>query len=116
MFGRLTLNERQREIATGLVILALAFGGLGAGEAALRIMNLAKFGVADTVGKSDKYYVDPLSGLRAPRPDSVHGKARMSSLGYRSPEIAVPKPADVVRIVFLGSSTTFDANNGAWMG
>lgn len=108
-----TLSERQREIATGVVILALTFGGLGVGEAALRIMNLAKFGVAETVEKSDKYHIDPLSGLRAPKPGSVHGKARMSSLGFRSPEIAMPKPADVVRIVFLGSSTMFDANNGA---
>lgn len=97
-----------------MVILALTIGGLGVGEAALRIMNLAKFGVADMVEKSDKYHVDPLSGLRAPKPGSVHGKAKISALGFRSPEIAMPKPVDVVRIAFLGS-TTFDANNGAGM-
>jgi len=112
MFHAPILTTRGKEIATGLVILGLVFGGLGVGEAALRLMNLAKFGVAGTVEKSAKYHIDPASGLRAPRPGTVHGKAAISSLGFRSPEIAVPEPAGTVRLAFLGASTVFDANNG----
>ncbi|NQT94471.1 MAG: hypothetical protein HQ559_17070, partial [Lentisphaerae bacterium] len=38
-----------------------------------------------------------------------HGPTRHNSLGFRGPEIAVPKPAGVYRIVVLGGSTVYTA-------
>jgi hypothetical protein len=38
----------------------------------------------------------------------MQGKIRINSLGFRSPEIPVPKPAGTIRLAFLGSSITYD--------
>ena len=50
--------------------------------------------------------------------DKVSIDIEINSLGFRGPEIAVPKPAGVLRIAFLGASTTFCAevcsDRAAW--
>ncbi len=103
---RLTL--RQKEILTGIVVLAVCFGSVSAAEALLRIQQFLAFGSAETVEKTKQYYVHEPTGLRLPLPNSDHGRLHYNSLGHRSPEIEVPKPDDTLRLAFLGSSTTLD--------
>jgi lysophospholipase L1-like esterase len=106
------LTTRQKEIATGLAIIVMVGGGLLAGEAALRLIQLARFGVARTVESSSAFYIDKESGLRMPRPNQQLGRIRINNLGFRGPDLDLEKPGSTCRIAFLGSSTTYDANAG----
>ena len=107
MFGdRLTL--RQKEVLTGLVVLFVCFGSVGGADALLRIQQYLAFGGERNVEKAKQYYVDAATGLRLPAPNSNHGRLHYNSLGHRSPEIEVPKPAGTLRLAFMGSSTTLD--------
>lgn len=58
------------------------------------------------------------SGLQIPTPGLVRGGIRINGLGFRGPEIAMPKPDGTVRLAFLGASTTYCAevssNEVAW--
>jgi len=104
----MNLTPRQKEIATGLTILLVAGLAFGAGEAALRIVQMTKFGTPTTVEESAKFAIDAVTGLRLPVPGSTHGRIHYNSLGFRGPELQVPKPHGVLRIAYLGSSTTLD--------
>jgi lysophospholipase L1-like esterase len=106
---RLALTERQKEVATGLVIIAVFVLGLGGGEAAMRLIEIVRFGAAGAIEKAETFHIDAETGLRLPVPGSVHGGAPISSLGFRSPEIRVPKPEGAIRLAFLGNSVTYDA-------
>jgi lysophospholipase L1-like esterase len=108
----LQLTTRQKEIVTGLVIIVMLGGGLLAGEVALRLIQLARFGVSKTVESSSAFYVDKESGLRMPRPSQQLGRIRINNLGFRGPDLSPEKPKGTFRIAFLGSSTTYDANAG----
>ena len=105
-------STRSREIATGVFIIAGVAVGFLLGEGAMRAMQEARFGAAQSVEKSSKFRIDPGTGLRLPKPGSVHGQIRYNSLGFRGPEIVQPKPPGTVRIAFLGNSTTLDAFSG----
>ncbi|MCZ6599072.1 MAG: SGNH/GDSL hydrolase family protein [Planctomycetota bacterium] len=84
-------------LAVGLVLL----------EVAVRARQLWKHGT--TAG----YYQledDPESGLRIPVAGQRAGGITVNSLGFRGPEIELPKPEGLIRIAFLGGSTTFCAH------
>jgi len=49
------------------------------------------------------------SGLPIPIPGRMAGPIEIDSLGFRNPELRVPKPEGVIRLAFLGGSTTFCA-------
>lgn len=104
----LSLSERQKELVTGFLILGIAIGGWGVGEALLRLVQRRQFGTAADIERSAQFYRHPQTGLRLPSPNSTQGKIQINSLGFRSPEIPVPKPPGTVRLAFLGSSTTYD--------
>lgn len=101
-------TERQKELLTSFFIIGIFVFGFGLGEGALRVLQLAKFGVERSVEKSEVFYVDEKTGLRLPIPGSQHGRITINSLGFRGPEIIVPKPPATIRLAFLGSSTTYD--------
>lgn len=103
------LTERQKEILAGLLVTLSVFAGFMAGEVAIRGVHLWKFGFDESVEKSSKFFDDPRITMPIPRPGTVHGGVTINALGFRSPPIEVPKPEGVVRIAFLGSSTTYDA-------
>lgn len=105
---QIQLSQRQKEIATGLTILAVFVIGFGGAEALLRINQLLTFGFTRSVETSDRFYIDQPTGLRLPVPGSTHGTIGINSLGFRSPEIEPAKPDGVIRIAFLGSSATYD--------
>jgi GDSL-like Lipase/Acylhydrolase family len=107
-----SLSERQKEVATGLTILAVTALTFAAGEILLRVVQMSKFGTATTVEESDKFVEDSVTGLRLPAPGSEHGRIHYNSLGFRGPELAMPKPAGTIRIAYLGNSTTLDAYAG----
>jgi len=77
------------------------------GEGAVRVRQTLKYGSAKTV--EDLYVVDPASGLRVPIAGITSGRITVNQLGFRGPEITVPKPPGTVRIAFLGASTTWCA-------
>jgi hypothetical protein len=108
----INLTLRQKEVLTGLVIFLVFFASLGAGELGLRLIQLVRFGTETTVERSDRFFVDPATGLRLPLPNSAHGRIRYNSLGYRGPELEVPKPPGTVRIAYVGNSTTLDPYAG----
>jgi lysophospholipase L1-like esterase len=60
-------------------------------------------------GTDQTYKTDPKTGLRVLIPYSNLGPVHINSHGFRSPEIAVEKPAGRLRLAFLGGSTTFCA-------
>lgn len=102
------LRPRQKEVLTGICFLAVGFGWLAVAEAALRVQQYLAFGGLKNVEQSEKYHIDPETGLRLPVPGSRQGPIRINQLGFRGPDLAMPKPEEVVRVAFLGSSTTFD--------
>jgi len=80
---------------------------LGA-EGVMRFRAAQKYGSTETV--EDLYASDPITGLRIPIPGRhFGGRLTVNRLGFRGPEITVPKPADTVRLAFLGASTTWCA-------
>ena len=103
----LSLSARQKELATGFLIIGIMVGGWGVGEALLRLLQRGQFGTAADVERSAQFYHDQQTSLRLPVPNSTEGKIHINSLGFRSPEIPVPKPPGTVRLAFLGSSTTY---------
>jgi lysophospholipase L1-like esterase len=76
-------------------------------EAAVRVRQWFKYGSA--ANELYRTSIDPATGIAWPVPGQRTGRITINSLGFRGPELAVPKPAGTVRIAFLGGSTTFCA-------
>lgn len=102
------LSLRTKEILTGVVILTVAFGWVFAGEVLLRIQQAWQFGGNSDVESSDTFHIQPETGLRIPVPNAALGALRFNSLGFRGPEVEVPKPPDRLRVAFVGSSSVLD--------
>lgn len=85
-------------------------------EVGVRVRHYAKYG--DFWGIEDTYTTDAATGLRTPIPNGRFGGISINSLGFRGPEIAMPKPPHTTRIAFLGASTTYCAevtnNEATW--
>ena len=104
-------HERLSTRAKWTVMIVLTLGALVlmllAAEVAIRVRQTIRYGTASTI---DEYYtVDPKLGLRIPIANMTKGHISINSLGFRGPEIAVPKPPATVRIAYLGASTTWCA-------
>jgi lysophospholipase L1-like esterase len=107
-----------RKLWTILVLLLL--GGLvvviAAAEMGIRLLQTRKYGTAATV--EQHYVVDRRIDLRVPVANLRSGRIETNSLGFRGPELRVPKPPGTVRIAFLGASTTWCAevsgNDTVW--
>ena len=80
-------------------------------EGAVRIRQYVKYGSAR--GALFKTAIDSRTGLPVPIANQVTGTIRINSLGFRGPEILQPKPADDIRLAFLGASTNFCAENSS---
>ena len=65
-------------------------------------------------GVEETYRTDAESGLRIPIAGLALDKISINSLGFRGPEIEVPKPAQTIRIAFLGASTTYSRKSHAF--
>ena len=108
--------RRNLRLAAALVTLALIFIVLLAAEGAVRIRQTLKFGSTESI--EDYWTLDPRSGLRVPIAGFTSGRISINSLGFRGPEIAVPKPPGTLRLAFLGASTTWcgevSGNDKVW--
>lgn len=80
-------------------------------EAAVRVRQYLKYGSA----RKELYatVTDSRTGLPVPVANQVTGTIRINSLGFRGPELLEPKPADDIRLAFLGASTNFCAENSS---
>lgn len=76
-------------------------------ELAVRIRATVKYG--STATAEDLYTTDERIGLRVAKAGLDTGRITTNRLGFRGPEIQVPKPANAVRLAFLGASTTWCA-------
>lgn len=100
------LTQRDKEYLTAgavLCTLVLVFGGA---ELVTRWQQFSRFGLT-TVEASDNYYTDAKTGLRLPAPNSRHGRIVINEQGFRGKVVATPKPPGTIRLLFIGSSSTF---------
>ncbi len=102
--------------ALALLLLIALVVVVGAAETGLRLLMAKRHGTAATV---EQYFaVDQRIGIPVPIASLRLGRIQTSSLGFRGPEIPVPKPADMKRIAFVGASTTWCAevsgNDNVW--
>jgi hypothetical protein len=113
--GRRWMQARARE-------LCLAFGSVGL-LAVLADVGLSVSGAVPTFHDLYSHYslhyqpsAFSLGRLEPNQVLEVPGEPRLeiNSRGYRGPEIAVPKPEGVYRILFLGGSQVFDQNGENW--
>lgn len=98
-------RARPRRLARVALACALLAGGLVALELAVRVRQRLRY------GHDSDFHVtvrDPATGLAVP-PPGKRGPIEINSLGFRGPEIAVRKPAGVLRLAFIGASATFCA-------
>jgi len=111
-------RHSNRALWTILVVLLLgaSLAAVGAAEVGLRLLQSRKYGSATTV--EQQYTLDKRIDLRVPIANLRLGRIETNSLGFRGPEIRMPKPPGTVRIAFLGASTTWCAevsgNANAW--
>jgi len=110
------LSRRSKQSLVVLITIAAIALMLLSAEAAIRLRQMLKYGSATVL--EDYYTVDPKLNLRVPVANFSSGRISINSLGFRGPEIAVPKPPGTVRLAFLGASTTFCAevsgNEDVW--
>jgi len=101
------LSPRMKWTALAIVVLIGVVAALVAAEGVVRVRQWSKQGTAASF--ESLYRVDERINLRVLVPGSRMGNITVNSLGFRGPEIAVPKPKGRIRIAFLGASTTFCA-------
>lgn len=101
MRGIRTAALRGLALSLGLVVALLAM------EGAVRLRHRFKYG--STSATVHAFVIDTASGLRIPTPGMKRGGISINALGFRGPELTVPKPPGTVRIAFLGGSTTYCA-------
>ena len=88
-------------LTSGALLFALLLA-----EGALRADAYVKNGFTQL---DSTFMIDGASGLRVPRPAMNYKGIHINALGFRGPEITSPKPANTIRLAFLGASTTFCA-------
>ena len=106
---------RKARLRAAAIAVASALAGLAGAEGLCRLIFRRNI-EALRFSSSDLYYYYDRDGYRHNLPNRVgyermwnnQGKAefRINSLGFRGDEVALPKPAGVRRILFLGDSIT----------
>jgi lysophospholipase L1-like esterase len=117
-----TVRPRQRLTGSGKAMLTVALvllvGLLVAvlSEGLVRLRQWWRYGNLWSV--EETFHLDAATGLRIPTANMVKGPIRINALGFRSPEVTMPKPPTTIRLAFLGGSTTYCAevssNEATW--
>jgi len=106
------LRDRHKEVLFGLILLLSVplVAGVGEGLYRLRQATKAPSDQMDWVALREAA-IHPVAPGEMERfiPGAVHGHVRVNALGFRGPDIAVTKPADTLRVVFLGNSKMLGA-------
>src|SRR5215831_4617759 len=112
----LQISKTKRALFVAILVLVAGLGLALFSEGAVRLRHWVKHG--DLWNLDQAFTVDPTTGLAIPVANAVVGNVRINSLGFRSPELERPKPATMVRLAFLGASTTFcgeaSSNEATW--
>src|SRR5687768_5220954 len=114
-----------RELTTGKKLVfssVLVVALLLACEAAVRVRAWMRYGSTSASVRDPMLVYDEKADLHVPRPGwELKGdrlNIRINSLGFRGDEFTREKPANTIRIVCLGASTTFNAevssNHATW--
>ncbi|HEB85635.1 MAG TPA: SGNH/GDSL hydrolase family protein [Gammaproteobacteria bacterium] len=108
------LNHRQKIVATTVLIVLLVIVMLALVEGSVRLRQWFASGYSGQA--ADMFELQ--DGLRVLRPNFTTRTISVNSLGFRGPPLTQPKPADTLRLAFVGASTTFSAevsgNNMTW--
>lgn len=78
-----------------------------AAEKVIRFRQSQRMGGIYTI--EDMYITDSVYNLRIPKPNKSTKTIHIDSHGFRNDEPIMPKPDELVRIAYLGASTTFCA-------
>jgi len=84
-------------------------------ETILAKQDALVYGVLKIERQGERYQAHPYMnfvprpGFEKMDPKSGEAKSRFNSLGFRGPDIEVPKPSGVFRIVFIGGSAPFSS-------
>jgi len=100
-------SPRLKWVALAIVVCIATILLLLAAEGAVRLRQWSRHGTAASF--EALYRLDEKLDLRVLVPGARVGNITVNTLGFRGPEIAVPKPQGRIRIAFLGASTTFCA-------
>jgi lysophospholipase L1-like esterase len=99
------LSNRQKAVVTAVLVVLLIGMMLGFAEGTVRFRQWLADGHS---GKLSDLFVQQ-GDLRTLLPDARTRTISVNSLGFRGPPLTQPKPAGVLRIAFVGGSTTFCA-------
>ncbi len=102
-------TARRNEILTGVVVLGLSIGTFLIGELGLRAVQFARFGIGTSAEAAPAAGKDETSEPRLPTPGRMRGLVRINNLGFRGPDVPAHKPKGVIRLLYMGSSTTYSA-------
>ena len=103
----MTLPKKRKALFVAVSCVVFFVGFVALAEVLVRIRHTIKYGRMKNV--DDTLTFDESMGLRMLTPGLVMGNIRVNSLGFRSPELTQPKPPSVIRLAFLGASTTYYA-------
>lgn len=101
------LSPRKKTIMGIVLVVFVMMVMMGMAEGFVRIRQYLRYGFTGTV--QDIYQMDPVLKIRVPIPNLKQKTIQINSLGFRSPELEMPKPPATIRLAFLGGSTTFCA-------
>ncbi len=102
----MSLSNRNKVVLSTILVLIFIFTLILAAEGLIRVRQYIKYGTF--YGVTD-IYIDEATGLRTPLPGMETKSISINSLGFRGPEIEMPKPSERLRIGFVGASTTYCA-------
>ena len=116
--GRMRIPTRRKILYAGVLLFLLFL----LCEGGLRVRAWMKYGSPAAGVRDSLISYDPAAGIYTPTPGyevkggNIHIK--INSLGFRGDEFTRTKPANTVRIVVLGASTTFNSevssNDATW--
>ncbi len=100
------LSNRSKAVLSFFLVLVIILTLILAAEGIVRVRQYIKYGTF--YGITDLYF-DKNSGIHTPLPGMKTASISINSLGFRGPEIEIPKPDNKLRIGFIGASTTYCA-------
>lgn len=112
----MALHHRSKIVLSFFLVLIIIMMLMAMSEGIVRLRQWMKCGFSSTI--QGIYHLDPSLGLRVPMPNTNQGNIRINHMGFRGPELVNPKPDSLVRLAFLGASTTFcaevNSNETTW--
>jgi lysophospholipase L1-like esterase len=109
------LSDRSKAVMTTILVVLIIMLLLLAAEGLTRVRQYFKHGMVTSI---NRMVVEPNTGLHIPQPGMEMGNIRINSLGFRGPELTMPRQAGSLRIGFIGASTTYCAevssNEAVW--